>query len=106
MFKAIVCFVAMASLPVISEPLKNSEFIKYSDAEKSWWYAGSYTSLAHLASTQYGQEQSDCVWRWYFDHREQRQAQLLESFKNYPDYSPTTVVIALLRRDCHVFTKE
>ncbi|REL26931.1 hypothetical protein DXX93_10360 [Thalassotalea euphylliae] len=81
----------------------NKNFVKFSEGQQHWWYTGAFSSIAHVVSSQYGDKESDCVWRWYFDHPEKRKKQLMESFKAYPEHAPTTVIIALLKRDCGVF---
>jgi hypothetical protein len=86
-----------------ANPMINKNFITYSEGQRHWWYTGAFSSISSVVSTQYGAKESDCVWRWYFDHVDRRKAQLMESFKAYPEHSPTSVIMALLKRDCGVF---
>lgn len=81
----------------------NRHFMTLSEGQRAWYYTGAFTSLAHIATGEYGKKKADCVWDWYFQYPEKRQKQLEESFKQYPDAIPTSVILALLKRDCGVF---
>lgn len=98
-----VLFAFAYSANVFADSTVNSDFIKFSEGQKQWWYLGTFTSIAHVVSTQYDENKSDCVWRWYFDNPERRKKQLDESYKLYPKHAPTSVIMALLKRDCGVF---
>lgn len=103
-YSIIFALVAMVcSAPVFADSTSNRSFLTYSEGQKQWFYNGAFMSLAHAATAQYGKEKSDCVWEWYFKHPERRKKQLEESFKLYPDGIPTSVILALLKRDCGVF---
>lgn len=93
-----VFFSAMAH----ADKLKNSDFLKSTEAQRHWWYSGAYTALGHIAFLE-DEEKGKCVWNWLFGDYEKKEALLMESFQKYPDHTPTSIVIALLRRDCGVF---
>jgi hypothetical protein len=42
------------------------------------------------------------VWRWLPTDPKRKKELLLKSFEKYPDHMPTTILIALLKRDCGV----
>jgi len=91
---------------VQADALKNSEFMELSEGQRHWWYAGAYTALGHIVSLDDDKEKTECVWNWFFKDPDIRKAQLVKSFKLYPDHAPTSIVIALLRLDCGVFPKD
>ncbi|MEM9469484.1 MAG: hypothetical protein AAF988_04915 [Pseudomonadota bacterium] len=91
------------STPVFADSTSNRHFLTFSEGQRQWYYTGAFTALAHIATMQYGEEKSDCVWEWYFKHAERRNKQLEKSFEVYPDDAPTSVILALLKRDCGVF---
>ncbi len=95
-----LCFGAQAH----ADKLKNSEFLEFSEGQRHWWYLGAYTALGHIALFE-DEEKGQCVMKWLFEDEVKRKALLIKSFKKYPDHSPTSIVIGLLRRDCGVFPK-
>ncbi|MCG7870495.1 MAG: hypothetical protein JAZ11_00145 [Candidatus Thiodiazotropha lotti] len=87
-----------------AESLKNSDVLKFSEGQRHWWYLGAFTTLGHVAFLE-DQEKGKCVWNWLYDEDEDRKAFLLESFRKFPDHTPTGIVISVLRKDCGVFPK-
>lgn len=87
-----------------AESLKNSDFLKTTKDQRHWWYSGAYTALGHIAFLE-DEEKGQCVWNWLFSEPETKEALLIKSFKKYPTHTPTSIIIALLRRDCGVFLK-
>jgi hypothetical protein len=85
--------------------LKNSEFLKFSEGQRHWWYLGAFTSLGHVAMLE-DKEKGQCVLRWLFDEGENRKSRLDATLAKYPDLTPTSIVIATLRRDCGVFLEK
>lgn len=96
--------VLSASLPAFAQALKNKDFVKLSAEQRRLWFMGAYTTLGHVASLD-SEEKGKCVWNWYFDAPERKEALLEKSFAMYPDQTPSGVVLALLRRDCGAFPK-
>ena len=95
----------MVSTLVSAEALTNKEFMSYPQEARKWWYSGVYTMLGHVAAIDYGSDQAQCVWNWFYDQPDARTVQLEETFNQYPDQSPTTVVLYYLRKSCNVFYK-
>lgn len=87
---------------VHANKLKNSEFLEFSESQRHWWYSGAYTALGHVVFLE-DQDKGICVWNWLFADYDKKEGLLMESFKKYPDHTPTSIIIALLRRDCGVF---
>ena len=85
-----------------AENLKNSEFLELSEGQRHWWYSGAFMALGHVAFNK-NEEKGQCVWKWFFADPKKKEALLLKSFKKFPNHTPTSIVIALLRRDCNVF---
>ena len=90
---------------VQADALKNSEFLEYSEGQRHWWYSGAYIALGHVVFMK-DENKGKCVWNWLASDYEKKEALLMKSFKKYPDHTPTSIVIALLRRDCGVFLKK
>lgn len=88
-----------------ADSLKNSDFVKYSEGQRHWWYLGAFTSLGHVAYLD-DPAKGKCVLNWLYDEKEDRKAFLLESFKKFPDHTPTGIVISVLRKDCGAFRKK
>jgi hypothetical protein len=100
-FLIMVC----VSSGVQAASLKNSDFLKYSEAQRHWWYLGAFTSLGHVVYLD-DPEKGKCVMSWLYDKDEDRKAFLLESFRKFPDHTPTSILIAVLRKDCGAFMKK
>lgn len=100
----LLCIAGALFAPASSwaDPPKNADFLKLSEAQRRWWYVGAYTALGHAALLE-SEEKGKCVWAWYFDAQEKKEALLEKSFALYPDHTPSSVVIAMLRRDCGAF---
>jgi len=82
-----------------ADALKNSEFMELSEGQRHWWYAGAIESIGHMVFL-HDEEKAQCIWRWLPSDPEGKKALLIKSFKKYPDHSPTSILIALLKREC------
>lgn len=89
-----------------AESLKNSEFLKFSEGQRHWWYLGTFTAFGHAVLLE-DQEKGRCVLNWMYTEKDhdKKKAYLEDIFAKYPDNSPTSIIIAVLRRDCGVFPK-
>ena len=105
MITALIISVLQA-VPVQAASLTNRDFLKLSEAQRHWWYAGVYSMLGHVMIYENDKQKADCVFRWFFDGPERRKKQLVTSFEQYPDHAPTSIVMSLLRRDCGAFPKK
>ncbi len=104
MLRAIFAFYLAVSSSLNAAPLKNSDFMKLTNGQRHWWYAGAYTLAGHVVLLE-DEAKSQCVWDWFYKEPEKRKNQLEKTFVAYPDHTPTSIVIALLRKDCDVFAK-
>ena len=82
-----------------AEGLTSEEFLALSDGQRHWWYAGAIYSIGHLVYL-HDKTTAQCVWRWMPDDPEEKNDLLNEHFKRHPDHAPTSVLLALLQRDC------
>ena len=98
-------FLALACGPAQAASLKNSEFMEFSEGQRHWWQLGVFAALGHVVLLE-DKEKGKCVLNWMYEKDKDRKALLVKSFKQYPDHTPTSIVIALLRRDCGVFLEE
>jgi hypothetical protein len=94
-------FAVIGAFPAHAAALKNSEFMKMSAGQRHYYYAGAYDVLGHWTSLNQP-DKAECVWNWLFEKPKERKALLEKSLKLYPDHAPTSVIIALLQRDCGV----
>ncbi|MBT3011732.1 MAG: hypothetical protein KME41_08415 [Candidatus Thiodiazotropha sp. (ex Lucina pensylvanica)] len=101
----ILVLVFFHSAAIQAESLKNTDILKFSEGQRHWWYLGAFTTLGHVAFLE-DEEKGKCVWNWLFADYEKKEALLMKSFKLYPDYTPSGIIIALLRRDCGAFEKK
>lgn len=73
--------------------------LRDSEQQRHWWFAGAIESIGHMAAL-HDPAKAECVWKWYADNPEGRKAQLKTSYEKYPSYTPTSVLLALLQREC------
>ena len=77
-------------------------FLEHTEAQKFWWYMGTFTTLSHLVS-QTNEKQAECIDRWYFDDHENKRRIIERTLSKYPDYVPSSVILGLLYKDCGKF---
>jgi len=94
---ALLVFLFSAS--VQASTLKGSDFLKLSKSQRHWWYFGALQSITHMVYL-HDEQKAKCVWNWMPTETEKKKAQLAKSFKQFPDESPTSILIALLQRSC------
>ena len=87
-----------------ADKLTNREFLEFTEGQRHWWYSGAFDALGHAVFIE-NEEKGKCVWNWLFSDYDKREALLMKSFRQYPDHAPTSIILALLRRDCGVFPK-
>ncbi|MCF6354798.1 MAG: hypothetical protein L3J26_06800 [Candidatus Polarisedimenticolaceae bacterium] len=102
MKKSISLFILLAIFNnglVQATAVKNSEFLKFTKSQQHWWYAGAVESIGHLVFL-HDEEKAQCIWNWLPSDPKRKKDLLIKSFRKYPDYTPTSILIALLKRDC------
>lgn len=96
-------FIAAAALlfstPTQAGNLTSSDFLKLSESQQYWWYFGALQSITHMVYL-HDEQKAMCVWNWMPTETEKKKAQLKRSFEQFPDESPTSILIALLQRSC------
>jgi len=96
----VIVFLALIlSTSAQADALKNSDFLKLSEGQQHWWYAGAFESIGHMVFL-HDKQKAQCVWQWLPTQPEKKKELLRKSFEQYPDHSPTSILISLLQRDC------
>lgn len=90
---------ALCATQAHAEAIKSSHFLTYSEGQKHWYYAGFFDALGSWSALN-DAENAQCVWGWLADKPEERKKLLDESFNAYPDHAATSVIMALVQRDC------
>ncbi len=91
--------VFILAIPTHAGALKNSDFLKLSEGQQHWWYAGAFESIGHMVFL-HDKQKAQCIWQWLPSEPEMKNELLRKSFEQYPDHSPTSILISLLQRDC------
>ena len=101
LFAVTALTVTVPCIQAYAAPPKNSEFLQYSDSQRAWWFAGAFEVVGH-AVAQRNQSQGDCIADWYFkgNGEKQRQQEIEDAMRKYPDHAPSSVVIALVQKHC------
>jgi len=95
----IVFFALILSTSTHAGALKGSDFLKLPEVQQHWWYFGALQSITHMVYL-HDEQKAMCVWNWMPTDTEKKKEQLKKSFEQFPDESPTSILIALLQRDC------
>lgn len=82
-----------------ADGLTNSRFLQLSEQQQHFWLAGAFESIGHMVFL-HEEEKARCVWNWLPSNPEKKKALLKKSFEKFPEHTPTSVLIALLKRDC------
>lgn len=96
-------FLLFFSDRVYATPSKNSWFLKNDYGQRVWWYMGAFITLGHLVS-QKDKKKADCIWNWYFKEPKKKEKVMEDTMKQYPDHSPSGIILALLFKDCGRFS--
>ena len=80
--------------------LSNRQFLEFEEAEQYWFYIGAFYSLGHIAKQTNSEEVAVCTWNWLKIDPPKKKSLLIGSFKDFPDHSPTGVILSYLQRDC------
>jgi hypothetical protein len=84
------------------EALKSSEFLKYSDSAQDS-YITIAAGMAGVVATQNDGAQAGCIDQWVVAERSKGYQPVLQAMRQYPDYHPHAVIIAVLQKACGSF---
>lgn len=82
-----------------AQMITNAEFLERSENYKSLFISSGVLMAGQLVFA-IDEERANCVWRWYFDHQDERLPMILGTMESYPDYTPSGTMIALLQKEC------
>jgi hypothetical protein len=97
-FLCLICALIL-STSAHADSVKNSEFVKLSEAQQHWYYYGTFMGIGHMVSFE-DEQKAKCIWLWMTIEPEKKKELLLSTMKQYPDHTPTSIIIGLLQRDC------
>ena len=107
MFKrlALLVLLTFAASTSLAKDFTNADFLKLTEGQQHWWYAGATESIGHLVYL-HDEKKAKCVWEWLPSDPEGKKDLLKRSFEMYPAELPTTVLLALLQRSCGKLMEE
>lgn len=86
-----------------SDGFRSRNFLEMDSIKKKFWPHGSIMSYANIAAAR-DKDKGKCVYNWYFsDKIAERNGVILASMKNYPQVTPSAVILALLENACGEF---
>jgi hypothetical protein len=84
------------------EMFKSPQFLQLpADGQAS--YISTSVGMAGLIAARNDKKHSDCIDRWYFPDREKGNRTITDTMRQYPDYHPQAVVLAVLQKACGPF---
>lgn len=81
---------------------KSSKFLEYpAEGQKS--YITSSILAAGLIAAQNNKTQARCIDNWGAKYRDDGYQPIINAMRRYPDDHPTSLILAVLQRDCGSF---
>ena len=103
-FKARIFVVLLTySMPSYAKDMfKNSDFLKWSEDNRSF-YIRTSVGMASFIASKNDTKHADCLAKWYFTDQPKKNAFIYGIMKQYPDYHPRGIIMAVLQKQCGSF---
>ena len=95
---ALICTFVL-TVTVWAKPVNNDAFLHYSEGQRTWWYLGAFEAMAHTVSIR-NANQGWCIENWYSKEYKAGNQTIEKTLKQFPDHSPTSIIIALIQKQC------
>ncbi len=86
-------------IPAYAGSFTSKDFLEYSESQRAWWLMGAVATASHAISVT-NPTQGECMADWYFENEKQHQQTIEETMQKYPDHVPSSVVLAVLQKNC------
>ncbi len=97
-------FFAQANAVRAEEMFKSSDFLTWKRANQEF-YINTSIGMASLIASQLDTDQSKCISHWMATDEQLAYDQVLSSMKQFPDYHPRGVILAVIERRCGKFER-
>lgn len=104
---ALALGLGMAGAGAKAETFTSAEFLTQNEAAQTSFIEISITMAATVA-TQANPAIARCIDEWYFEDKprqEQRNRHIVSVMRQYPDYHPSGVILAVIQKACGSFKK-
>ncbi len=81
---------------------KNSEFLKWSEDNKSF-YIRTSIGMAGLIAAQNDKKHARCIEGWYYSDEGIENEKIYKVMRKYPDHHPRGIIVAVLQKQCGSF---
>ena len=85
-----------------AETFKSSEFLTWK-RESQEFYINANVGMAGLIAAQNDKKHAECLEDWYWDDQEKSSKHILDVMRQYPEYHPRGVILAVLEKQCGKF---
>lgn len=99
-------FSLVFSVFVLSEPafsqddfLKSSEFLTWKETTQDFYIRASI-GMAGFITSRNKKSQADCLENWYFQNIKNGNGKITKAMKQFPDYHPRAVLLAVVEKQC------
>ena len=82
-----------------AESFTNKDFLKLTDDQKSHYIFAMTDTLGFVAAYK-NKEIGRCVWEWYSKSVAKANGEIITYIEEYPEKSPSMIVIALTEKEC------
>ncbi len=86
-----------------AENFKSSQFLAWPQ-DNQGFYLRTSIGMASLIAAQNNKSQSKCIDDWYFSKMKERDFEIAQVMRKYPNYHPRAVILAVLKKACGSFT--
>jgi len=81
---------------------KSAQFLEWPEKTRSF-YIRTSIGMAGFIAGQNDKGHAKCLEAWFFDDEEEASERIYEAMRQYPDYHPRAVIIAVLQKQCGSF---
>lgn len=96
-------FILGLCMPVYAEDIfKSSEFLDWSENNRSF-YIRTSIGMAGLIAARNDSQHAKCLEEWYFSDEKAGEESIYQIMREYPDYHPRGIIVAVLKKQCGSF---
>lgn len=100
---SIFAIIAMSCIPSYAEEMfKNSDFLKWSEENRSF-YIRTSVGMAGLIASKNDVQHANCLEKWYFSDEQTRLETIYGYMREFQDAHPRAIIMAVLKKQCGSF---
>jgi len=89
---------------VLADAVRNKQFLAFDKVQQNAWIGGIVETLWQVAA-QKDKVISGCIADWYYTDTPKKNGVILAAMKQYPEHTPTNIVVALTEHECGKYVR-